>query len=75
VQEVFGFVRRNLSGAERRKDAANEKGAWGKGRQPLSPAPALKRPEREALRLAFAKIRQHYSSISTRVDEATLGGL
>src|SRR5260370_41831578 len=36
VQEVFGFVKKNLSGAQRRKRAAAEKGVRGKGRQPFS---------------------------------------
>src|SRR5262249_59939045 len=35
--KAFGFVKRNLSGAQRRKDAANGERARGKGRQPLSP--------------------------------------
>ena len=36
VQEVFGFVKKNLSGAQRRKRQAAEKGVRGKGRQPFS---------------------------------------
>ena len=42
--KVFGFVKRNLSGAQRRKDATAGKGCGergvGKGRQPLSPPSA-----------------------------------
>ncbi len=45
VQEVFGFVKENLSGAQRRKRAAAEKGVRGKGRQPFS-LPVLERPRR-----------------------------
>jgi hypothetical protein len=37
VQEVFVLVKENLSGAERRRGPQAEKGARGKGRQPLSP--------------------------------------
>jgi hypothetical protein len=36
VQEVFGYVKRNLSGARRRKDTTSEEGARGKGRLPFS---------------------------------------
>ena len=47
VQEVFGFVKRNLSGAQRREDAAcGERGA-GKGATALVPASALENTERE----------------------------
>jgi hypothetical protein len=37
LQEVFGFVKRNLSGAQRRDDAASRERGAGKGEQPLSP--------------------------------------
>jgi hypothetical protein len=47
VQEVFGFVKRNLSGAQRRKEAVAEKGVRGKRQQPLSPPSAGENPERE----------------------------
>jgi hypothetical protein len=37
VQEVFVFVKKNLSGAQRRTPPEAEKGVRGKGRQPFSP--------------------------------------
>jgi hypothetical protein len=37
VQEVFGFVKKNLSGAQRRSAAASEERGAGKGRHVLSP--------------------------------------
>jgi len=49
VQEVFGFVNRTLSGAQRRKDAASGEKSAGKGAAALVPASALKRPERPEL--------------------------
>src|ERR1700734_3615653 len=49
VQEVFGFFKGNLSGAQRRKSACcGERGA-GKGAQPLSP------PQHEDTRRALAR--------------------
>ena len=36
VQEVFGFVKKNLSGAQWRQAAEQEKGCGEKGRQPFS---------------------------------------
>ena len=39
-KKVFGFVKRNLSGAQRSKDAASRETRAGKGRQPLSPPSA-----------------------------------
>jgi hypothetical protein len=36
VPEAFGFVKKNLSGAQRRKAPVAEKGVRGKGRQPFS---------------------------------------
>ncbi len=44
---VFGFVRRNLSEAQRRKDAASGVRGAGKGRQPLSPPQPTVALERE----------------------------
>lgn len=41
VQEVFGFVKKNLSGAQRRKSAASRERGAGKGAVALVPAPAL----------------------------------
>ena len=58
MQEVFGFVKENLSGAQRRKSAASGERGAGKGAAALVPASALKRPEREAL---CCKIPQHYA--------------
>ena len=40
MQEVFGFVKRNLSGAQRRKDAASGERGAGKGAAALVPASA-----------------------------------
>src|SRR6266851_4659609 len=37
VQEVFGFVKKNLSGAQRRSAAASEERGAGKGQHVLSP--------------------------------------
>ena len=37
VEQVFGFVKENLSGAQRRKDAGSGERGAGKGVQPLSP--------------------------------------
>jgi len=37
VQEVFDFVKRNLSGAKRRKDAASGERDAGKGARPFAP--------------------------------------
>ena len=47
--KVFGFVKTNLSGAQWRQSAAKVKKRAGEGRQPLSTASTLKRPERAAL--------------------------
>jgi hypothetical protein len=47
VQEVFGFVKRNVSGAQRRKSAAGEERGAGKGRHGLSPPQHTVAPERE----------------------------
>ena len=47
MQEVFGFVKRNLSGAQRRKDAASGERGAGKGAAALVPASAHSGPERE----------------------------
>jgi len=49
VQEVFGFVNRNLSGAQRRKNAVSGERGAGKGAAALVPASTLKQPERAAL--------------------------
>jgi hypothetical protein len=40
VQEVFGFVKKNLSGVERRKSAASGERGAGKGAAALVPASA-----------------------------------
>jgi len=47
VPEVFGFVKRNLSEAQRRKDAASGERGAGKGAAALVPASAHSNPERE----------------------------
>ena len=47
MQDVFGFVKRNLSEAKRRMDAASEERGAGKGAAALVPASAHRRPERE----------------------------
>ena len=47
--KVFGFVKRNQSRAQRRKDAASGERGAGKGAAALVPASALKKLEREAL--------------------------
>jgi hypothetical protein len=57
---VFGFVKRNLSEAERRKDAASGERGAGKGAAALVPASAHGDPEREALRIA---VDQHYAFV------------
>ena len=58
LPEVFGFVKKNLSGAQRRKSAAS--GERYRGGSPC-PRPALERPgARPALRIAVDWIDQHY---------------
>src|SRR5882757_7215855 len=47
VQEVFVFVKENLSGAQRRKSAASGERGTGKGRQPLSPPSTGETRERQ----------------------------
>jgi len=42
--KVFGFVKENLSGAQRRKSAASGERGAGKGAAALVPASALKKP-------------------------------
>ena len=44
--KAFGFVKRNLSGAQRRKDAANGERGAGKGAAALVPAQHWRDPER-----------------------------
>ena len=48
MQEVFAFVKRNLSEAQRRKDAASEERDPGKGAAALVPASAHSGPERDS---------------------------
>ena len=47
MQEVFGFVKENLSGAQRRKGAASGERGVGKGAAALVPASAHSDQERE----------------------------
>ena len=47
VQEVFGFVKRNLSEAQRRKKTASGVRGAGKGAAALVPASAHRDPERD----------------------------
>jgi len=47
VQEVFGFVKKNLSGAQRRKRGGREIRGAGKGRHVLSPPQHTAIPERD----------------------------
>jgi len=47
VQEVFGFVKRNLSGAQRRKSAASGERGAGIGAAALVPAQRRRDPERD----------------------------
>jgi tetratricopeptide (TPR) repeat protein len=49
VPEVFVFVKKNLSGAQRRTRPQAEKGVRGKGRQPFS-LPSFERPRRASAR-------------------------
>src|SRR5580704_2032704 len=62
VQDVFGFVKRNLTGAQWRMDAASgERGAGERSGSP-GPRPALERPgARSALRIAIDWIREDYA--------------
>jgi hypothetical protein len=46
-KKVFGFVKRNLSGAKRRKDIASGERGTGKGAAALVPASTHSNPERE----------------------------
>ena len=57
VQEVFGFVKRNLSGAKRRKNTASRERGAGKGAAVLVPASAHSDPEaRRALRPELSSV-------------------
>jgi len=47
VQEVFGFVKKNLSEAQRRKGAASGERGVGKGAAALVPTSAHSDPERD----------------------------
>ena len=47
MQEVFGFVKRNLSGAQRRKSATSGEMGAGKGALALVPAAVHIHPERD----------------------------
>ena len=47
MQEVFGFVKRNLSEAQRRKDTASEERGVGKGAAALVPAQRWRDLERD----------------------------
>ena len=47
MQDVFGFVKRNLSEAQRRKSATSGERGAGKGAAALVPAQHWRRPERE----------------------------
>src|SRR5438132_254521 len=58
VQEVFGFVKKNPSGAQRRKRPVAEKGVRGKGRQPFS-LPVLQRPRRASARRLSTALFPH----------------
>jgi hypothetical protein len=65
VQEVFGFVKRNLSGAKRRQDAVSGERGAGKGAQPLSPpqhAEVPKRGERFGLKLKIISASRYQNS-------------
>jgi len=44
---VFGFVKRNLSEAQRRENAASGEGGMGKGAAALFPAQRWRDPERD----------------------------
>jgi len=52
VKEVFGFVKRNLSGAKRRKDATSGERGAGKGASALVPAQHTGAPERVSAPIA-----------------------
>jgi hypothetical protein len=47
VREVFGFVKRNMSGAQRRKSAASGERGVGKGAAALVPTQRWRDPERD----------------------------
>jgi len=73
VQEVFGFVKRNLSEAERRKDAASGERGAGKGAAALVPASAHSGPERDERSesgnyLSVAGVRRDHSPFVVDVD-------
>src|SRR5579862_8183246 len=62
VQEVFGFVKRNLSEAQRRKDGGSGERGAGKGAAALVPAQRCRDPERDQRSEAqFNWINQHFA--------------
>jgi len=64
VQEVFGFVKRNLSEAQRRKDAASGERGAGKGAAALVPAQRWSDPEREQRSESqLTGLKQHYAAL------------
>ncbi len=66
MQEVFGFVKRNLSGAQRRMDSASGERGVGKGRQPFAP------PQRTVTRSAASASAFNWEIISSSLQPAVL---
>ena len=66
VQEVFGFVKKDLSGAQRRKRAASEERGAGKGRHGLSPPQHASTRRASARRLGAGAFLTH--GVSTHLD-------
>ena len=58
--KVIGFVKRNLSGAQRRKAGASGERGVGKGAVALVPAPALKKPGARSASSYTTAIRHPY---------------
>jgi hypothetical protein len=70
--KVFGFVKRKVSGAKRRMDAASGERGAGKGAAALVPASAHRNSDREAIRTGFTKIRQHNHCPGPRTHKARI---
>ena len=70
--KVFGFVKRNLSGAKRRMEAASGERGAGKGAAALVPASARSDPERDKRSdwgaLLIAGVRRDHSPFLIDID-------
>jgi len=71
---VFGFVKRNLSGAQRRNHAASGERGAGKGAAALVPASALKKLERKTLQVGFIKIQVNAAKLELVIRTIAIQG-